>query len=83
MEVVYLKSQGLSHQEIRLLCRLKSKTMLVKYLRDYQEGGIERLKELHYQGQPSLLNEHIPSLKAHFKSIPRTMRRKLKRRLSA
>lgn len=70
MEVVYLKSQGLSHQEIRRLCRLKSKTTLVKYLRDYQEGGIERLKELHYKGQPSRLNDHIPSLKAYFEAHP-------------
>ena len=70
MEVIYLKSQGLSHQEIRRLCRLKSKTTLVKYLRDYQEGGIERLKALHYKGQPSRLNDHIPSLKSHFEAHP-------------
>ena len=29
MEVLYLKSQGLSHQDIRRLCRIKSKTTLV------------------------------------------------------
>jgi len=30
MEVLYLKSQGLAHQEIRRLCQI-SKTTLVKY----------------------------------------------------
>lgn len=70
MEALYLKSQGLSHQEIRRLCRIRSKTTLVTHLRDYAAGGIEALKQLHYKGQPSQLNEHIPSLKAHFEAHP-------------
>lgn len=44
MEAVYLKSQGLAHQEICRLCRISEPT-LVAYLRQYQEGGIERLKK--------------------------------------
>ncbi len=44
MEVLYLKSQGLSHQERRRLCRI-CQTTLVSYLRQYQQGGIERLKQ--------------------------------------
>jgi transposase len=70
MEVVYLKSQGLSHQQIRQLCRIQRRTTLATYLRQYQAGGIEALKQLHYQGQPSQLNEHITSLKAHFAAHP-------------
>lgn len=70
MEALYLKSQGLSHQEIRRLCRIRSKTTLVTHLRDYAAGGIEALKQLHYKGQPSQLNEHIGSLKAHFEAHP-------------
>ena len=70
MEVLYLKSQGLSHQEIRRLCRIGSKATLVSYLREYESGGIEALKQLRYKGQPSQLNEHIDSLKAHFEAHP-------------
>lgn len=70
MDVLYLKSQGLRHQEIRRLCRIQSKTTLAKYLQDYQNGGIEALKQLHYKGQPSQLNEHIDRLKAHFEEHP-------------
>jgi transposase len=70
MEVLYLKSQGLSHQEIRRLCRIKSKTTLVTYLREYEAGGITALKQLNFKGSPSQLNEHIPSLKAHFAAHP-------------
>jgi len=33
MEALYLKIQGLSHQKIRRLCRIRSKTTLVTYLR--------------------------------------------------
>lgn len=73
MEVVYLKSQGLKHDEIRRLCRIGSKTTLSKYLRWYKEGGIEALKYLNYKGQPSALNAHIPSLREYFeKNPPRT-----------
>jgi transposase len=70
MEVLYLKSQGLSHQEIRRLCRIHSKTTLVTYLREYEAGGIEALKQLHYKGNPSQLNAHSASLKAHFAAHP-------------
>ncbi|MGB8698841.1 MAG: helix-turn-helix domain-containing protein, partial [Thermosynechococcaceae cyanobacterium] len=69
MEVLYLKSQGLSHQEIRRLCRI-SKSTLVSYLRQYQEGGIEKLKQLNYQGQPSHLNDHAEMIEAYFKEHP-------------
>ena len=70
MEALYLKSQGLSHQEIRRLCRISSKTTLVTYLREYEGGGIAALKQLNYKGSPSELNEHSKSLKAHFEAHP-------------
>jgi transposase len=69
MEVLYLKSQGLAHQEIRRLCDI-SKTTLTTYLKQYIEGGIERLQQLDYQGQPSLLNQYASSLEDYFKAHP-------------
>jgi transposase len=69
MEVLYLKSQGLAHQEICRLCQI-SKTTLVKYLRSYQQGGIEELKQLNYKGQPSSLNEHATTVEEYFKAHP-------------
>ena len=70
MEALYLKSQGLSHQQIGELCRIRSRTTLSRYFRQYESGGIEALKQLHFKGQPSELNQHIPSLKAHFEAHP-------------
>lgn len=66
MEAVYLKSQKVPHCEICRLCRI-CKTTLTTYLAQYQMGGIERLKQLDYQGQPSELNQHGATLEAYFK----------------
>lgn len=69
MEAVYLKGQGLPHAEICRLCRI-SETTLVTYLRQYQEGGIDRLKELGYRGKTSELDVHQETLKTHFEQHP-------------
>jgi transposase len=69
MDVLYLKSQGLAHQDIRRLCNI-SKTTLTTYLRQYLEGGIERLKHLDYRGQPSELNAHADSVETYFRDHP-------------
>jgi transposase len=69
MEVLYLKSQGLAHPEIRRLCNI-SKTTLTSYLKQYLAGGIERLKQLDYRGQPSELNAHAPTVESSFKAHP-------------
>lgn len=69
MEAIYLKSQGVKHKDICRLCQI-SKTTLVVYLKQYQEGGIDRLKELDYKGQPSELREHASTLEGYFKDNP-------------
>ena len=50
MEVLYLKSQQLAHQDICRLCRITEPT-LVTYLKHYQEGGMEQLKKTGIQAQ--------------------------------
>jgi len=69
MEVVYLKSQGVPHQDIARLCRLSRQTV-VTVLHLYQDRGIERLKQFHFAGQPSALNQHQSTLEAHFRTHP-------------
>ncbi len=61
MDVLYLKSKGLAHKEICRLCEI-SRMTLTTYLKQYKGGGIERLKPLNYQGQPSELNAHASNL---------------------
>jgi len=69
MEALYLKSQGIPHGEICRLCNI-SKTTLTVYLKQYLEGGIERLQQLNYQGQSSSLNAHAADMTRYFKEHP-------------
>ena len=69
IEVLYLKSQGLAHNEIRRLCRI-SKTTLTTYLKQYIGGGIETLKKINHKGQPSKLWEHASTIEEYFKKNP-------------
>jgi len=69
MEVVYLKSQNVPHQQIARLCRMSRQTV-VTILHLYQDEGIERLKRFHFAGQPSALNQHQSTLEAHFRTHP-------------
>lgn len=69
MEIVYLKSQGVAHQEIARLCQVSRQTV-VTALHLYQEGGIERLKQFHFAGQPSELTPHQASVEAQFRAQP-------------
>ena len=47
MEVVLLRSQGVPNEQIQPICGI-SKATLYRYLHAYQEGGVERLKALHF-----------------------------------
>jgi len=69
MEALYLKSQGIPHGEICRLCNI-SKTTLTVYLKQYLEGGIERLQQLNYQGQSSSLNAHAADMTRYFQEHP-------------
>ncbi len=69
MEALYLKSQGLSHNEICRLVRIKRAT-LSKYLKQYQQGGIEKLKEVNFNKPQSELQAHNQTLELDFKAQP-------------
>jgi transposase len=69
MEVLWLKSQGIEHQEIARLTGVTPRTVQ-RYLHEYLEGGIERLKQNNYVGTPSALNAHATTLKEHFEKHP-------------
>jgi transposase len=69
MEAVYLKSQGLAHQEICRLARISENT-LRSYLRQYQDGGVERLKQTDWDGPASELAGHRQAIEEHFRKNP-------------
>ena len=69
MEAVYLKSQGLPHHDICRLARISENTLRT-YLRQYQEGGVERLKQTDWDGPTSELSDHRQAIEEHFRNNP-------------
>lgn len=69
MEVLWLKSQRLPHRQICQLAGISGNTLRA-YLRDYQAGGIEQLKQLNFYQPQSALQAHRASLEAYFKEHP-------------
>src|SRR3954452_8259863 len=69
MEAVYLKSQGLLQKDICRLSRISENT-LRSYQRQFQEGGIERLKHLDFARPRSELADHRETLECHFRENP-------------
>ena len=69
MEALLLKSEGLPHHQITRILGVSENT-LRHYLREYQDGGIERLKEIRFRGPRSDLDEHRASLEAYFEAHP-------------
>lgn len=58
MEALHLKSQGMPHHQICQLVGIGGRATLVRYLREYQEGGLDRLRRLNFRKPESLLAQH-------------------------
>ena len=71
MDVVWFKSHGLPHKKIAQLADVGDNTV-TEYLRMYNEGGIEKLKELNFYKPQSELVQHTSSLEKYFKDNPFT-----------
>jgi transposase len=69
METLYLHSQGLKSQDILRVCQI-SKATSYRYLHEYREGGVARLKELHYYQPESEMQAHRQTLQAYFLAHP-------------
>jgi transposase len=69
MEVLWLKSQGLTHAEIARLADVAPRSVQ-RYLDDFEQGGLDRVRRLNWQGKACELDEHLPSLEAYFLEHP-------------
>jgi transposase len=69
MEALWLKGHGLPHGQIAELVGVTENTIR-EYFELYQQGGLEKLKELNYYRPESKLNSHITSLETHFREHP-------------
>ncbi len=69
MEALLLKSEGLPHHRITRILDISENT-LRQYLREYEKGGIDRLKEIHFNKPQSELATYRESLEAYFENHP-------------
>ena len=69
MEVLWLKSRGLTHEDIARLADV-SRRSVQRYLDEFADGGLERLRRLPWKGQPNELAAHRSSLEDFFLENP-------------
>jgi transposase len=69
MEVLWLKSRGLTHAEIAALADVSPRSVQ-RYLDAFAEGGLSRLRRLGWQGKRAALDEHQASLEDYFLENP-------------
>ena len=69
MEALWLKSQGIPHHQIAHLCRISGNTLRA-YLKRYQAGGVEALKQLSFYRPQSALKAHRETIEAHLREHP-------------
>ncbi len=69
MEVLWLKSQGLTHQAVARLANV-SRRSVRRYLDAFADGGLERIRRLPWKGKPNELAAHQSSLEDYFLEHP-------------
>jgi transposase len=69
MEVLWLKSQGLTHAEMANLADVSPRSVQ-RYLDEFAQGGLERIRRLEWKGTRSALDDHQQSLEDYFLEHP-------------
>jgi transposase len=69
MEVLWLKSRGLTHANIAELADVSPRSVQ-RYLDEFEQGGLGRVRRLNWPGKACALDEHQPSLEDYFIEHP-------------
>ncbi|OAD20496.1 transposase, IS630 family [Candidatus Thiomargarita nelsonii] len=69
IDVLLLKSQGIAHNKIAEIVGICPNT-LRSYLREYQSGGLDKLKEVNFYQPQSALRQHRQTLDKYFREHP-------------
>jgi hypothetical protein len=75
MEVLWLKSRGLPHAAIAELADVSPRSVQ-HYLDEFEQGGLDRVRRLNWQGKACELDEHQPCLEHYFIEHPPRSARK-------
>jgi len=69
MEVLWLKSRGLTHAEIAEFADVSPRSVQ-RYLDEFEQGGLGRIRRLGWLGKACALDEHRPCLEDYFLQNP-------------
>ena len=69
MEVLWLKRQGFTHEDIARLADVSPRSVQ-RYLDEFEQGGLDRVRRLHWRGKTCELDGHQPSLEDYFLEHP-------------
>jgi len=69
MEVLWLKSQGLTHAEIADLADVSPRSVQ-RYLDEFEQGGLVRIRRLGWKGARNELDDQQQSLEDYFLEHP-------------
>jgi transposase len=69
MEVLWLKSHGLPHQQIADLADVSLRSVQ-RYLDDYREGGLKQVRRCNWRGPKTELLQHEQSIQEYFWDHP-------------
>ena len=69
MEVLWLKSRGLTHTDIAPLADVSPRSVQ-RYLDEFEQGGLDRVRRLNWQGKACELDGHQQSLEDYFIEHP-------------
>lgn len=69
MEILWCKSLGKPHQDIAAIAAVHPNTV-TNCLKEYQQGGLEAVRQLYYYQPQSELQGHETTLKAYFEQHP-------------
>jgi transposase len=69
MEVLWLKSQGLTHAAIADLADVSPRSVQ-RYLDEFEQGGLVRVRRLCWKGARSAVDDHQQSLEDYFLEHP-------------
>ena len=69
MEVLWLKSLGLTHADIAEFADTSPRSVQ-RYLDEFEQGGLDRVRRLNWQGKACELDGHQQSLEDYFIEHP-------------
>jgi transposase len=69
MEVLWLKSRGLTHADIAALADVSPRSVQ-RYLDQFEEGGLEQVRRLGWHGKAGALDVHQACLEDYFVDNP-------------